>query len=247
MRYLVVSDMHANWDAFEAVLAHSAKRSYDAALVLGDLVGYGASPNEVVAAVRSLSCPVFAIRGNHDKVAVGIESGMQFNPTALRAARWTAEVLEEENAGYVRDLPRGPIEVEPGLAICHGSPRNEDEYLLSLADVRQVFKGHPAPVTFFGHTHVPSVFVLKDGEVGAAVLTGAELSFDLEPDARYLINPGSVGQPRDQDWRGAYMVYDTGESRVELRRVGYPVERAQQRIAHAELPQILAHRLSLGV
>ncbi len=247
MRYLIVSDMHGNWDAFSAVLQDIELDSLDGILVLGDLVGYGASPNQVVEAVRELPPPTCVIRGNHDKVAAGVEGGEYFNPAALRAARWTSEALSDENLRYVRELPAGPVKVEEGLVICHGSPLDEDAYVLSRPDAEEIFGEHAAPVTFFGHTHIPSVFVLRQDRIEISALSGERVSLELDPDARYLINPGSVGQPRDRDWRASYMIYDSTSRLAELFRVEYPIESAQQRIVRADLPMILAERLALGV
>ncbi len=247
MRYLIVSDMHGNWEAFSAVLEDADPDSFDAALVLGDLVGYGASPNQVVEAVRSLPVPTYVIRGNHDKVAARVEDGAYFNAAALEAAQWTSETLKDENLRYVRELPQGPLEVEPGLVICHGSPLDEDGYVLSSGEASEVFLDHASPVTFFGHTHIPSLFLFRDGETEISALVGDRVTVELEPEGRYLINPGSVGQPRDRDWRAAYMSYDSSSRLVELLRIEYPIESAQRQIVRAELPMILAQRLSLGV
>ncbi|MEE8139015.1 MAG: metallophosphoesterase family protein [Thermoanaerobaculia bacterium] len=247
MRYLIVSDMHGNWEAFAAVLEDVHLESFDAALVLGDLVGYGASPNQVVEAVRTLPLPTYVIRGNHDKVAARVEEGEYFNAAALEAARWTTAALKAENLRYVRELPPGPLEIEQGLVICHGSPLDEDAYVLSSDEAEAIFHEHRSPVTFFGHTHIPSLFVLREGEIEISVLAGDRVTMELEPDARYLINPGSVGQPRDRDWRAAYMSYDSTQRVVELFRIEYPLQSAQQRIVRADLPTILAQRLSLGV
>jgi diadenosine tetraphosphatase ApaH/serine/threonine PP2A family protein phosphatase len=239
--------MHGNWDAFSAVLEGVDLDSFDSTLVLGDLVGYGASPNQVVEAVQELPPPTYVIRGNHDKVAAGVEGGEYFNPAALRAARWTTAALNDENLRYVRELPEGPVEIEEGLVICHGSPLDEDAYVLSRPDAEEIFDEHSAPVTFFGHTHIPSVFVLREGRIEISALSGERVSLELDPDARYLLNPGSVGQPRDRDWRASYMIYDSGNRVAELFRIEYPIESAQQRIVRADLPMILAERLALGV
>ncbi len=246
MRYLILSDLHANWEALAAVLRDAEGRSYEAVLVLGDLVGYGASPNQVIEAVRGLAAPLQAIRGNHDKVAAGLDDGGSFNATALAAARWTAGELSAANLRYLQELPAGPLEVTAGLTICHGSPRDEDAYLLSTGEAWEAFEAHPAALTFFGHTHVPSAFILRDEGIDLEVLQGDEAVLDVEPGARYLVNPGSVGQPRDRDPRAAYMLYDDERRQAVLRRVEYPVDEAQERIVDAGLPMILAERLPLG-
>lgn len=246
MRYLIFSDMHGNWEAFDTALAKVAGQSFDHTLVLGDLVGYGASPNEIVEAVRELP-RLEIVRGNHDKVVSGIDLGDNFNHVALSAARWTTERLTDENLRYVEELPRGPHEVTGELAICHGSPLDEDAYVFSEQDAAEIFTSYPVSLTFFGHTHVPSLFAIDpEGDVEAHLLRG-EGQVELLPGIRYLINPGSIGQPRDRDPRAAYMTYDDESRRLHWHRVEYPIARAQQRIREAGLPPILAERLAVGV
>lgn len=247
MQYLILSDMHGNAEALAAVLRRVRRKRFDATLVLGDLVGYGAAPNQVVESIRDLAGPVYRVRGNHDKVVAGIEDGATFNHAALAAARWTTEHLNAANLRFVRELPPGPTVLPEGFSICHGSPIDEDQYLLSIFDAWEVFSRYPAELTFFGHTHVPSVFVARGTETRVALLRGASGSLELEAGARYLINPGSIGQPRDRDPRAAYMTYDSRRKTVRWYRVEYPVERAQERILKAELPRLLAERLALGV
>jgi predicted phosphodiesterase len=247
MRYLIIADMHGNWDALSTVLEKADGAGYDEALVLGDLVGYGASPNEIIEGLSQLSRPSLVIRGNHDKVVAGIDDGLNFNPTALVAARWTTANLTEENLEYLRQLPQGPLESSPDLIICHGSVVDEDEYFLSAGAALDSFEAHSADVTFFGHTHIPSLFTLRDGMIEVAVLEGDRIELELEPNVRYMINPGSVGQPRDRDPRAAYILYDSERREVELNRLDYPIEDAQERIREADLPEILAERLSVGI
>jgi predicted phosphodiesterase len=247
MQYLILSDMHGNAEALAAVLRRVRRKRFDATLVLGDLVGYGAAPNQVVEAIRDLPGLVYRVRGNHDKVVAGIEDGATFNHAALAAARWTAEHLSAANLRYVKELPLGPTVLPEGFTICHGSPLDEDQYLLSIFDAWEVFAHYPAELAFFGHTHVPSMFVARGTETRVALLRGASGSLELEPGARYLINPGSIGQPRDRDPRAAYMTYDSRRQVVRWYRVDYAIERAQERILRADLPRLLAERLALGV
>ncbi len=247
MRYLILSDMHGNADAFAAVLRRVRRKRFDVTLVLGDLVGYGGAPNQVVDEVRALPGKVILVRGNHDKVVGGIEDGANFNHAALASAKWTAERLTAVNLRFVRDLPTGPLEVEAGVAICHGSPLDEDAYLFSAYDAFEVFAVHPARLIFFGHTHIPSLFVSRGNDIQVAVLRGDNGRLALEPQRRYLLNPGSIGQPRDRDPRAAYMTYDGARGVVRWHRVSYPIDRAQQRIVKAGLPKVLADRLALGV
>ena len=246
MRYLILSDMHANWDAFETVLRRARRKRFEAVLVLGDLVGYGGAPNQVVEAVRRLGPRLFTVRGNHDKVVAGIDSGGNFNQTALTAAQWTTGRLTPGNLRYVRELPRGPLQVEEGLAICHGSPLDEDTYVFSDVDAWEIFSRYENPVTFFGHTHIPSMFWLEGRLLGVKALRGTSGRIVLEPGGRYLINPGSIGQPRDRDPRASYMIYDSRKRVVHWYRIPYPIGEAQSRIRKAGLPNSLADRLAVG-
>lgn len=246
MRYLILSDMHANWDAFAAVLRRARRKRFDAVLVLGDLVGYGGAPNQVVEAVRDLGPRLFRVRGNHDKVVAGIDNGANFNQTALTAAQWTTGRLTPSNLRYVRDLPQGPLQVEEGVAICHGSPLDEDTYVFSDVDAYEIFAHYTVPVVFFGHTHIPSLFSLEGRRLGVTALRGDGGTIRLHPDGRYLVNPGSIGQPRDRDPRASYMTYDSKRRVVRWYRIPYPIAEAQRRIRKAGLPNNLADRLAVG-
>jgi predicted phosphodiesterase len=248
VRYLILSDMHGNCDALEAVLRRVRRKRFDATLVLGDLVGYGAGPNQVVEMIRDLAPPVYLVRGNHDKVVAGHDDGSSFNAAALKAARWTSERLTAGNLRLVRELPRGPLDVNGGaVTICHGSPLDEDAYVFSDYDAYQIFSSSRGTVMFFGHTHIPSVFVGHGNGVEVAVLRGISGSLRIEPGLRYLLNPGSIGQPRDRDPRASFMIYDLVKAVVHWQRVEYPVRRAQKRILDAGLPKVLADRLAVGV
>jgi len=246
VQYLILSDMHGNAEALSAVLRRVRRKRFDAILVLGDLVGYGAAPNQVVESIRDLPGTVHRIRGNHDKVVAGIESGENFNHAALAAARWTAEHLTKANLRFVKELAQGPLRLPQGFSMCHGSPLDEDQYVFSMFDAWEIFERFEADLVFFGHTHVPSLFAVRGRETQVALLRGTSGTIQLEPGMRYLINPGSVGQPRDRDPRAAYMTYDTERGRVRWHRVSYAIERAQQRIVKAGLPRVLAERLALG-
>jgi len=248
LRYLILTDMHGNWEAFAAILRHVRGEEFDVTLVLGDLVGYGAGPNEVVEAVKnSLWGEVHVVRGNHDKVVAEIEDGANFNQPALAAARWTTERLLPANLRYVRELPRGPMPVSDEVHICHGSPLDEDAYVFSIYDAYEIFSHYEAPVIFFGHTHIPSLFVRHEEGIEVAVVQGESFTLKLEKDKRYLLNPGSIGQPRDRDPRAAYMTYDSGTRVARWQRVDYAIAKAQERIIRSGLPKVLADRLALGV
>ncbi len=246
MRYLVLTDIHANLEALDACLAHSKPRGYDAVLCLGDLVGYGADPNAVVERVQALK-PVAIVRGNHDKVACGIDQAEGFNAVARHAARWTLEQLTPDYREWLAALPEGPTEVDDLVEICHGSPFDEDAYIFDELDAVRALKTASRPVCLFGHTHYPISFELSDEsfETIGPPFT-AETELELKPGSKYLINPGSVGQPRDGDWRAAYGIADTTKRRFELFRLSYPIEEAQAKVIKAGLPEVLAQRLAVG-
>jgi predicted phosphodiesterase len=244
VRYLILSDLHANREALDAVLAESAGR-YDRAICCGDLVGYGADPNYVADWVRG-NCTV-VVRGNHDRASTGLDDLEWFNPVARAAAIWTLENLSAENADYIRGLPQGPILVD-GFQVVHGSPFDEDEYVIAAPEAGEAFGYMESRVAFFGHTHVQGGFVWNQSRVETIPRTSAGAatqSIDIDPECAYLINPGSVGQPRDGDPRAAYALYDTDGS-VTYHRSRYNVAGAQKRIQQAGLPPILADRLAVG-
>jgi diadenosine tetraphosphatase ApaH/serine/threonine PP2A family protein phosphatase len=246
VRYFVLSDIHANLEAFEAVLAASADLSYDRILVLGDLVGYGADPNAVIDRVRALT-PAGIVRGNHDRVACGIEQAEGFNMVARSAALWTFEVLTAERREWLAALPQGPQEVDDLVEICHGSPFDEDAYIFDELDAIRALKASKRPLCLFGHTHSPAVFRQTGNSVeGLAPLPARETSLVLLEGSKYLVNPGSVGQPRDGDPRAAYAIVDTQERHVELIRLKYPIDKAQAKMIKVGLPQVLAQRLAVG-
>ena len=161
MRYLILSDIHSNDEALAAVLARVRRKRYDRVVVLGDFVGYGANPNQVIDRIRRMGKEKVMIRGNHDKVVCGLESGDLFNPVALRAARWTTEKLASRNLKFLEALPLGPATVDGAFAICHGSPRDEDAYIFTDYDAYLNFRELEANVCFFGHSHIPCVFTLE--------------------------------------------------------------------------------------
>jgi predicted phosphodiesterase len=246
MRYLVLSDIHGNLEALEAVLEDGQARGHDAVLVLGDLVGYGADPNAVIERVRSLE-PLAIVRGNHDKVASGIEDAEGFNLTARNAVQWTFDALTPGNRLYLSSLPAGPAIVDDLIEICHGTPYDEDTYVFDELDALRSLETSRRPVCLFGHTHVPLVCMSGGDrlEVQPLESEGADI-VTVQPDYKYLINPGSVGQPRDGDPRAAAAIADTDAGRIELFRVTYFVEQAQQKVRRAGLPDVLARRLALG-
>jgi predicted phosphodiesterase len=245
VRYLILSDIHANAEALEAVLRH-AEGYYTQAICCGDLVGYGADPNAVVEWVRE-NCAL-TVRGNHDKACTGLDDLEWFNPVAKAAAIWTQENLSIENAGWTRSLPQGPLHTG-GFQIVHGAPYDEDEYVLAADEANQAFGYLETRVAFFGHTHVQGGFIWNHSRVETIMRNdprAVRRVMEIDPECAYLINPGSVGQPRDGDPRAAYVLYDTDTRLVAYVRVPYDIESAQQKIRDAGLPSILADRLAVG-
>jgi predicted phosphodiesterase len=247
--YLILSDIHSNLEALEAVIA-GAEGSYDRILCLGDLVGYGADPNPIVDWARKHVEVI--VRGNHDKACVGLDSLENYNLAAQKSAEWTRETLTPENAAYLTQLPRGPLPYigrhdetpTTPFDLVHGSPMDEDEYLLSAADAWLLRPALATDLTFFGHTHVQGGFLVTRGGVKRIPPRG---TLAVEPDHFFLINPGSVGQPRDSDPRAAYALYSPDDRTVTYRRAEYDVEKAAAKIAAAGLPDHLARRLFLGL
>jgi len=245
VRYLVLSDIHANWEALRDVLEDAAG-SYEQILCCGDLIGYGADPNAVVDWARANLALV--VRGNHDRASVGLEDLEWFNPVAKAAALWTSRELTPSNADYVRRLPKGPL-ARNGFEVVHGSSVDEDEYVSSPQEAEQMIAYMEAPLVFFGHTHLQGGF----GWNGAKLETiqkvdtdSHEKTLELEARGAYLINPGAVGQPRDGDPRAGYALYDSAERRLSFFRVAYDLSSAQAKIRRARLPGILADRLAWG-
>jgi diadenosine tetraphosphatase ApaH/serine/threonine PP2A family protein phosphatase len=246
LTYLILSDIHGNVQALDAVVAAAAPTPSDRVLVLGDLVGYGGDPNAVVERVQALD-PIAVIRGNHDKAACALEDGSNFNHVARFAAAWTAETLTAAHREYLRGLPAGPQIIDDGLEICHGSPFDEDHYIFDAEDARRALDTARRPLCLFGHTHLPVVFTRAAGAFdGFIPEAGAGTRLELAPHTRYLVNVGSVGQPRDGDPRAAFAVYDPDAATLVMRRVPYDVQGAQRRILGAGLPASLANRLAIG-
>ena len=250
MRILLLSDIHANLEALEACLA--AAPEHDTVANLGDVVGYGASPNEVIDRSRELG-KIF-VRGNHDKAATGLLPLDDFNPLAATAALWTREQLSSEHYDWLHALPQGPLEMKgvPQVQLVHGSPADEDMYVVTIGDALAPLLAEAVPLTFFGHTHLQGGFFSNGSSADAfrpeykTVGQAESVSLQLKPEMRYMINPGSVGQPRDGDWRAAFAVFDTEARIVHFHRTPYNLKSAQDRIFAANLPPRLATRLAAG-
>jgi predicted phosphodiesterase len=245
VQYLILSDIHANWYALDAVL-NDAKGLYGETVCCGDLVGYNPQPDRVTGWVRE-NCGT-VIRGNHDKVVAGIEDLEWFNDVARAAALWTINHMEHGLREYLRHLAMGPLKTEH-FHLWHGSVSGEDEYVTCVSEATPHFRQFELPLAFFGHTHLQGGFFAKGSRVGSLPQVPAgesEWSIELEPDLVYMVNPGSVGQPRDGDPRAAYAIYDSDQKLVTLRRVEYPVAKTALAIEEAGLPEVLGIRLFHG-
>ena len=250
MRALILSDVHGNLEALTAVLA--AAEPYDAVWNLGDVVGYGGSPNEVVGLIRATA--QVNVRGNHDRVCCGLTSANGFNPVARAAAMWTKEELTEDNLAWLREVAQGPVTPEGQSAVTcvHGSPLNEDQYILSMRDAWAPLQQMTSAITFFGHTHVQGGFAQREQEWHEvkpqfwARNEPESWTMKIADGVRHLVNPGSVGQPRDCDWRAGFAIYDSEAGEIVYHRTPYDVTSAQGRILMAGLPERLAARLREG-
>jgi len=239
MRIAVLSDIHANLPALDAVLA--ALGEVDAIWHLGDVVGYGPHPDEVVARLRDVEA--IGVRGNHDEAALGALDVTYFNPAARWAVEWTARRIAPETRAWLQDLPER-LEIEK-ITLVHGSPRDPTwEYVTTTPAARANLAASATTQCLHGHTHIPIAWRDDDGHVEAVRPSdGFELVLD---ERRVLLNPGSVGQPRDGDRRASAMVLDTEARRVTWRRVEYPIAAVQADIRAAGLPAWLADRLATG-
>jgi predicted phosphodiesterase len=246
MRILVLSDLHANATAFDAVL-ESAKGRWDVSVCLGDVVGYGPDPNEVTARLRELGTQT--IRGNHDKAISGVMPADDFNPVAKAAVDWTNAQLEPTHLDWLTNLPPGPLATD-GVVLVHGAFQDEDEYVFTPAQALEGLLDSTAEITFFGHTHHQGGFSYLDSKLEVLQihprLTESFTALRIEPPSRYLLNPGSVGQPRDGDSRAAFAIADLEHHTVEFWRVEYDISEVQERMRKAGLPEALAQRLLVG-
>lgn len=243
MRYLMLSDIHANLEAFEAVLDSAS--DFDKIWCLGDLVGYGPEPNECIERLREFDH--VCVAGNHDWAALDRIDLEEFNPEAQIASRWTQAQLTDENRAFLDNLPTTLI--EDGFTLVHGSPRQPVwEYVLYPSIARPNFNHFGTQFCFLGHTHVPVIFELVFQEFGEfCELTQPPLNGPIPlGEHRLILNPGSVGQPRDGDPRASYAILDLEHLTIEYRRVFYAIEKTQQRMAELGLPERLISRLSYG-
>jgi|DewCreStandDraft_5_1066085.scaffolds.fasta_scaffold00453_50 diadenosine tetraphosphatase ApaH/serine/threonine PP2A family protein phosphatase len=244
MRYAVISDIHGNLHALEVVLGDIATRGVDIILCLGDVVGYGPDPNECIAAIQAQR--ILTLAGNHDWAVIGRLDLDYFNPLAREAILWTRHVLRPEGRAFLESLP---LEHRVGeILAVHGSPRDPiHEYVLDGNTALANFLSHDFQICLIGHSHIPGVFAYMGEERVAFRQLPEGSPFALSPDHRYILNSGSVGQPRDGDPRAAYLIVDTALRSATLIRLEYPFRKTQQKMLKAGLPWPLAERLAYGL
>ncbi len=248
MKYLVFSDIHSNLEAFEVFLNKARRLNPDAYVFLGDAVGYGANPNEVIEALATLPNLV-SIMGNHDKVALGLDTTMLFNPVAAEALEWTRRALTPFSLKFLKSMKRGPVRLKEGLCICHGAPFDEDHYIFTPAEALEAVDFSGERICLFGHTHVPVVYEFPPGKDAVAIyhpLEEGRTPVKLKREFLYAINPGSIGQPRDRNPRGTFLLYDDEREVIRFYRFTYPVKRAMEKIISQGLPEVLGERLLEG-
>jgi predicted phosphodiesterase len=239
MKFAILGDIHANLEALQAVLADAEEFGCDQYVCLGDVVGYGASPSECLEMIKNLNCPT--VKGNHDEGCSQEDSLDDLNPLAQAALYWTRAQLSEEQKQWLRDLKM--VRQVRDFTIVHAtldSPNNWC-YVTNRFDAMASLSYQFTQLCFYGHTHVPRIF-----EKSNSVRANSSNETSLVKGIKYFINAGSVGQPRDGDWRAAYAVYDVDQQLVQIRRVEYDIALAQQKIKDAGLPEMLAERLALG-
>ncbi len=241
MIYVAISDIHSNLEALEAAKREIEKISPDKVLCLGDVVGYGASPNECIETTRDLVS--VTVGGNHDCGVTGQTDITYFNRFAREAILWTARMLDDTGLEYLRQLPLSHVEGD-NLRIVHATPRDPGKwnYIFTHQQAMDEFKAFEEIVCFVGHSHQPCIFEMMDAET---IIMNSD-RVKIRDDRRYIVNVGSVGQPRDGDPRACLCIYDEGEGEITIRRIEYDVEGAQNRIREADLPAVLANRLTWG-
>lgn len=239
MKFAIFGDIHANLEALQAVLEDSKQQGATDYICMGDVVGYNANPAECLEIVREMDCPV--VKGNHDEDSAGDHSLEMMNPVASEALTWTREQLSPDQREWLKRLRM--VRQVSNFTIVHSTldQPNAWNYVTNKFDAMSSFSYQFTQVCFHGHTHVPKIFI---NEPKVAQLDETEVT--LESNIKYFVNVGSVGQPRDGDWRAAYTIYDTDAQTIKVHRVEYDLKKAQDKIIKAGLPEMLAVRLASG-
>lgn len=245
MKYLIFSDIHGNQEAFDTFLDSKLTKKIDKMVFLGDLVGYGPNPNEVVQRFSQLK-NIYGIRGNHDKVVAELESAALFNPVASESAKWAQKKMSKVNKEYLKNMPQGPLVLDNFITICHGSPFDEDYYIFSKFEAMEAIRFINTSIAFFGHTHFPVMYIYRNTRLDIVELK-ENRRIKLDKNTKYLINPGSIGQPRDRCNKSSFMIFDSDKMIISFNRIKYDFKKTQKKIYDAKLPEILGERLETGV
>jgi predicted phosphodiesterase len=248
MKIAFISDIHSNLEALRAVLVEIDKENISLIVNLGDLVGYNASPKECVELVKQRQ--IMSILGNHDRAAIELKFAEGFNILAYQALIWSAKSLAPEHKRFLEDLEHTRILWDRYL-LFHGAPGNPDAYLSFLFQAKKAFnymrkKTPGVRIAFFGHTHHRAVWQ-RDVRGKVSRLEMSQDDLLLDPEQMYLINPGSVGQPRQRQWQASYLIFSNEPETIRFRSVAYDLHSAQAKIREAQLPEYLAERLETGV
>ena len=245
MRYAIFSDIHSNLEALQAVIADAKESDVQRFICLGDIVGYNADPRACLDMVQGLDCPV--IKGNHDDAASSDCELPHFNPLALKGMEHSRNSLSEENVAYLKCLPM--TLGFRGFAVVHASMHQPEnwQYVHTEKEVWHCIQYQPGRLCFIGHTHLPMIYYDEAKEIKIVPITPNEpIQMLFDGKRKYLVNVGSVGQPRDGDWRACYVIYDDEDPSVEFRRLSYDLSLTQQKILDAGLPDVMAQRLLIG-
>lgn len=240
MRYAIFSDIHSNLEAFESVLAAYEDEKVDEYLCIGDIVGYAANPKECIKIIKERK--IATVAGNHDWASTGKFNIDYFNPYAKSAVLWTRREIDVDAIAFLNNLDL--VYKEDNFCLVHGTllnPQNFD-YMLEIEDAKETFEVMDTSLCFVGHTHVPGVFVKENNKV----YQNSNDTVDIQTEKRYIINVGSVGQPRDGDSRACYSIYDSKERVIQIKRIKYNIQTTQTKIVNRGLPLFLARRLALG-
>ena len=239
MKYAIFGDIHANLEALQAVMADAEQQGCTDYVCTGDIVGYASDPNECLRIVREMGCPV--VKGNHDEESTLSTSLEGLNPLAKQAMEWTRAQLNEDEQDFLKNMKL--VRQVADFTIVHATLDTPGSwtYVTNKFDAMASFSYQFTQLCFYGHTHTPRIYVKSD-----SVEPLEETEVNLEMGRKYFINVGSTGQPRDGDWRASYVVYDSDNQNVTIRRVDYDIQKAQDKIIEAGLPEMLAHRLTLG-
>lgn len=239
MKYAIFGDIHANLEALQAVMADAEQQGCTDYVCTGDIVGYASDPNECLRIVREMDCPV--VKGNHDEESTLSTSLEGLNPLAKQAMEWTRAQLNEDEQDFLKNMKL--VRQVADFTIVHATLDTPGSwtYVTNKFDAMASFSYQFTQLCFYGHTHTPRIYVKSD-----SVEPLEETEVNLEMGRKYFINVGSTGQPRDGDWRASYVVYDSDNQNVTIRRIDYDIQKAQDKIIEAGLPEMLAHRLTLG-